>query len=95
MTHTLDLKGRITDLPYKVYNDVCILLNPHVKNDYRMLAHYMKYDVQDIKTFGLQKNQTDAVLRDWGPKRGSTIGKLIEYLEIMDRSDVIDVLYGR
>ena len=84
------------DLPFDVRKDVCILLNQHLNNDYRKLAHHMGYNVQDIKTFEQQtEDPTDAILNDWGPKKGSTIGKLIEYLEIMDRSDVIDVLYGR
>ena len=63
MAHTINLKGRIMDLPFDVRKDVCILLNQHLNNDYRKLAHHMGYNVQDIKTFEQQtEDPTDAIL---------------------------------
>ena len=92
----LDEQGMVRDLQFEVRIKVCMLLNnPNVENNYKMLAGEMGYPLTEIKTFELKENPTDIFLQHWGTRSDSTIGRLIEHLNTIDRGDVIDVLYGR
>ena len=96
MESKLDESGMVRDLPFAICHKVCMLLNnTDLGNSYKMLAGVMGYEINEIKTFGLKDNPAENLLQHWGTRGDSTNGKLIKYLTRIQRSDVIDVLYGR
>ena len=96
MESKLDESGMVRDLPFAICHKVCMLLNnTDLGNSYKMLAGVMGYEINAIKTFGLKDNPAENLLQHWGTRGDSTNGKLIKCLARIQRSDVIDVLYGR
>ncbi|XP_044179105.1 uncharacterized protein LOC114961168 [Acropora millepora] len=89
------LSMKVTDIPLRVYSDVCVMLNVKREprcNDFRMLAEKV----------GLSRNETavieqtssspaDKILQNWSVKKEATVGNLIKLLkeESFDREDVV------
>lgn len=89
------LSMKVTDIPLRVYSDVCVMLNEKREprcNDFRMLAEKV----------GLSRNETavieqtssspvDKILQNWSVKKEATVGNLIKLLkeESFGREDVV------
>lgn len=58
--------------------------------DYRGLGELMHFEYSAIQQARETGNPTKELLRLWEEKEGSTIGKLMDFLEQMERFDVLD-----
>lgn len=74
------------------------LLNPQMEiptskficKDYRGLAELMNFDYMTIKSFEATGNPTKKIIEEWEVLPNSTLGKLKELLEEIERYDVIE-----
>ena len=75
-----------------IRDKVCEMLNEDkVIDDFRALARLLEYNESQIAEIEQQENPTDTLLEDWGTAKESTVGKLIEFLKLMKRHDVIEI----
>ena len=57
------------------------------------MAEEMGFNYQrEIKNFALAPDPVDEVLTAWSTKKGSTVGKLMDILEDIERDDVLSEL---
>lgn len=74
----------ITVLPYKVWKELIIKLNPlRIQGDYRDLAGEMGFNAERILYFQSLKNPTESVLTNCS----ASIEELCEKLEVIGRPD--------
>lgn len=82
----------VKNLELHIRDKVCEMLNKDkVIDDFRALAKLLEYNESQIEEIGQQENPTDTLLEDWGIGKDSTVGKLIEFLKLMKRHDVIEI----
>ena len=92
----LDMK--VTEVPYKVYSQVCVKLNSKRElrfDDFRMLAEKVGLNKEETALIEQDyRNHTDEILNTWSVKNEATVGNLIELLKepSFDRQDVAQIL---
>lgn len=86
---TASEKKLITSLPYKVWGDLVVKLNPprelQMRGDYKDLAGEMGYGVEEILYFQSLSKPAEAVLSSCLPT--CSIEKLCNKLEAIERPD--------
>ena len=75
------------------YRKLCDELNQRLDGkDYFTLASKMRYGIDDLKSFEKSGNPTDAMLTHWKTKSKNSLHKLIKFLKLMDREDLVKLL---
>lgn len=92
------LNKKVTEIPLKVYAQVCVKLNLKRElrfDDFRMLAEKIGLTKEEIVIIGqYYSDPTDEILKTWSSKNEATVGNLIELLKEpnFDRQDVEQIL---
>ena len=92
------LNMKVTEIPLKVYAQVCVKLNLKRElrfDDFRMLAEKVGLTKEETALIGqYYLNPTDEILKTWSAKNEATVGNLIELLKepSFDRQDVVQIL---
>lgn len=92
------LNMKVTEIPLKVYAQVCVKLNLKRElrfDDFRMLAEKVGLTKEETELIGqYYLNPTDEILKTWSAKNEATVGNLIELLKepSFDRQDVVQIL---
>ena len=92
------LNMKVTEIPLKVYAQVCVKLNLKRElrfDDFRMLAEKVGLTKEEIAYIGqYYSDPTDEILKTWSSKNEATVGNLIELLKqpSFDRQDVVQIL---
>ena len=92
------LNMKVTDIPFKVYSQVCVKLNLKRElrfDDFRMLAEKVGLNKEETALIEQDyPNHTDEILKTWSVKNEASVGNLIELLteRSFDRQDVAQIL---
>ena len=54
----------------------------------------MKYSTDELKIFEQTDDPADALLENWGTKSENDVNRLVELLKVMERNDLVRLLYG-
>ncbi|XP_067887530.1 myeloid differentiation primary response protein MyD88 [Heterodontus francisci] len=78
-------------LNFEVRKKLAMFLNPRsmVAADWTGLAEEMGFDYLEIKNYERFDNPTEKLLEDWQVKEGSSVGKLLELLQKIERNDIL------
>ena len=90
-------KVDIREVPAKALNvptrtRLSLMMNPHKvrRNDWTGLASEMGFEYEMIENISLERDPMKTVLAEWTCKQNSTIGALLDMLEDLGRSDVLN-----
>ncbi|XP_071825819.1 myeloid differentiation primary response protein MyD88-A-like [Apostichopus japonicus] len=75
-----------------VRNKLSLYLNRELDTakDWRYLAEILDYETLDIQNWERRRDPTRELLNNWGSKRGSSVGKLLDNIHLIEREDVIE-----
>ncbi|XP_048385903.1 myeloid differentiation primary response protein MyD88 [Stegostoma tigrinum] len=79
-------------LNFSVRKKLALYLNPRtvVAADWTVLAEEMGFEYLEIKNYERLDNPTEKLLEDWQVKHGSSVGKLMELLQKIQRDDILE-----
>ena len=81
------------NVPYAVYEDLSLKLNPEEMNNWRKLASYLKVSNDKIRNFALQPHlATQKLLDEWVIQPNATAYNLHTVLTQMGRLDAAAIL---
>lgn len=81
----------VLHMSYKAHECLYILLRPERPgHDWKTLADFMGFTHQEIQYHAYDSNPVETIITVWERRPGSSVSQLLEYLEEMERGDIIE-----
>lgn len=89
--NSLQSKKRVIHMSYKAHFCLYKHLRPaNPGHDWKTLADFLGFSHQEILYYSYESDPVETIIAKWERQPESTVSRLLEYLKMMERDDVIE-----